>query len=214
MDDPSSSEGHRAGGTALAFGTLGIVFGDIGTSPIYALRESFDHSGLEVNQASAFGVASIVFWSLLIVISVKYLSFVMRADNHGEGGILALTSLVMPRRGEPMTKIGGAIVTLGVFGTALLYGDGLITPAISVLSAVEGFEVATTAFADWVIPVAVAILVALFAVQRRGTAGIAASSVRSWSSGSSCSACWGSARSSPIRRWSVPCRRRTRSSCS
>ena len=149
------------------------MFGDIGTSPIYALRESFDHSGLEVNQANAFGVASVVFWSLLIVISAKYLFFVMRADNHGEGGILALTSLVMPRRGEPMTKIGGAIVTLGVFGTALLYGDGLITPAISVLSAVEGFEVATSAFADWVIPVAIAILVALFAVQRHGTAGIA-----------------------------------------
>ena len=173
MDDPSSAAGHRAGHAALAFGTLGIVFGDIGTSPIYAFREAFDHSELAVNQASAFGVASVVFWALLIVISAKYLYFVMRADNHGEGGILALTSLVMPHRGEPMTKIGGAIVTLGVFGTALLYGDGLITPAISVLSAVEGFEVATSAFANWVIPVSIVILVALFAVQRRGTAGIA-----------------------------------------
>jgi KUP system potassium uptake protein len=158
---------------ALAFGTLGIVFGDIGTSPIYALRESFEHSELVVAPDTAYGVASVVFWSLVIVISLKYLFLVMRADNRGEGGILALTALVMPTPDRPMTKIGGAVITLGVFGTALLYGDGLITPAISVLSAVEGFEVATTAFADWVIPVSIAILVALFAVQRRGTAGIA-----------------------------------------
>ena len=158
---------------ALAFGTLGIVFGDIGTSPIYAFRESFEHSELEVAPDTAYGVASVVFWSLIIVISLKYLFLVMRADNHGEGGILALTALVMPTPDRPMTKIGGAVITLGVFGTALLYGDGLITPAISVLSAVEGFEVATTAFADWVIPVSIAILIALFAVQRRGTAGIA-----------------------------------------
>ncbi|WP_206537646.1 potassium transporter Kup [Ilumatobacter nonamiensis] len=157
---------------ALAFGTLGIVFGDIGTSPIYAFRESFEVSDLEVTQANAYGVASVVFWSLLIVISAKYLTLVMRADNHGEGGILALTALVMPHRGAPPTRTTAAIISLGVFGTALLYGDGLITPAISVLSAVEGFEVATTAFADFVIPVSIAILVALFAVQSRGTAGI------------------------------------------
>ncbi len=166
---------HQPAGSraALAFGTLGIVFGDIGTSPIYALRESFDHSELEVSTATAYGVASVVLWSLLVVISAKYLFLVMRADNRGEGGILALTALAMPRQGEPVTRIGAAVVTLGVFGTALLYGDGLITPAISVLSAVEGFEVATSAFADWVIPVSIAILVALFAVQHRGTAGIA-----------------------------------------
>jgi KUP system potassium uptake protein len=98
---------------------------------------------------------------------------VMRADNHGEGGILALTSLVIPPQGQPVSRIAAGVVTLGVFGTALLYGDGLITPAISVLSAVEGFEVATPAFDDWVIPIAVAILVVLFVVQHRGTAGIA-----------------------------------------
>lgn len=158
---------------ALAFGTLGIVFGDIGTSPIYAFRESFEHSELSVTVDTAYGVASVVFWSLVIVISLKYLALVMRADNHGEGGILALTALVMPDRGEPSTRIATAVVTLGVFGTALLYGDGLITPAISVLSAVEGFEVATSAFEAWVVPAAIAILVALFAVQRTGTAGIA-----------------------------------------
>ena len=158
---------------ALAFGTLGIVFGDIGTSPIYAFRESFEHAELDVTADAAYGVASVVFWSLVIVISVKYLALVMRADNHGEGGILALTALVMPERGQRRTRIAATVVTLGVFGTALLYGDGLITPAISVLSAVEGFEVATSAFEAWVIPVAIVILVALFAVQHKGTAGIA-----------------------------------------
>lgn len=149
------------------------MFGDIGTSPIYAFRETFHHSELDISETVAFGVASVVFWALLIVISLKYLFFVMRADNHGEGGILALTALVMPTADKPGTRIGAAIVTLGVFGTALLYGDGLITPAISVLSAVEGFEVATPTFKDWVIPVSIAILIALFAVQQRGTAGIA-----------------------------------------
>ena len=171
-DDASEGASRHAGTLALAFGTLGIVFGDIGTSPIYAFRESFDHSGLDVDAPSAYGVASIVFWSLVIIISAKYLFLVMRADNHGEGGILALTALVMSADHSP-TRIRAAVITLGVFGTALLYGDGLITPAISVLSAVEGFEVATSAFADWVIPVSVAILVVLFAVQHRGTAGIA-----------------------------------------
>jgi KUP system potassium uptake protein len=167
------NERNGVGVGALAFGTLGIVFGDIGTSPIYAFRESFEHSGLEVDSQNAYGVASVVFWSLVVVISLKYLFLVMRADNHGEGGILALTALVMPARGQSPTRIGAAVITLGVFGTALLYGDGLITPAISVLAAVEGFEFATSAFSAWVIPVSVAILVALFSVQSRGTAGIA-----------------------------------------
>lgn len=162
----------RSSSAGLALGSLGIVFGDIGTSPIYAFREAFDHSGLAVTEANAFGLASVVFWALVIVISIKYLALVMRADNHGEGGILALTALVMPKTGT-VTGAVGAVVTLGVFGTALLYGDGLITPAISVLSAVEGFEVASTAFQRWVIPVSIMILVALFAAQRRGTAGIA-----------------------------------------
>jgi KUP system potassium uptake protein len=169
------SNEHRpnARTAGLAFGTLGIVFGDIGTSPIYAFREAFHHAELEITTTSTYGVASVAFWALVIVISAKYLFLVMRADNEGEGGILALTALVMPSPGQPMTKIGGAVITLGVFGTALLYGDGLITPAISVLSAVEGFEVATSAFTDWVLPLAIVILVALFAVQRRGTAGMA-----------------------------------------
>jgi KUP system potassium uptake protein len=169
-----SEEHPQHGGMGvLAFGTLGIVFGDIGTSPIYALRESFHHAELEISTTTTYGAASIAFWALVIVISLKYLWQVMRADNHGEGGILALTSLVIPPEGQTVSRIAAGVVTLGVFGTALLYGDGLITPAISVLSAVEGFEVATPAFADWVIPISVVILIALFAVQQRGTAGIA-----------------------------------------
>jgi len=156
---------------ALSFGALGIVYGDIGTSPIYAMRETFDQSELAVTIENAYGVASVIFWALIIVISIKYLAFVMRADNHGEGGILALTALVAPHKGAATGMLAG-VVTLGVFGTALLYGDGLITPAISVLSAVEGFEVASSAFDQLVVPIAIAILVGLFAVQSRGTAQI------------------------------------------
>lgn len=170
-DVDEEASGHipsRTRPVALALGALGIVYGDIGTSPLYAFRESFEHAELEVTQANAYGVASVVFWSLILIISIKYLLLVMRADNHGEGGILALTALLMPSRGLP-SGFKRAIITLGVFGTALLYGDGLITPAISVLSAVEGFEVATSAFERWVLPVAIVILILLFVVQRRGT---------------------------------------------
>ena len=164
--------GHgRAGTGALALGALGVVFGDIGTSPLYAFREAFEHQDLAVTTTTALGVASVAFWALVIIISVKYLGLVMKADNHGEGGILALTALVIPqsRRG---TRGTAALVMLGVFGTALLYGDGLITPAISVLAAVEGFEVASSAFDGLVIPLACVILACLFLVQRRGTGGI------------------------------------------
>ena len=179
-----SSEGEEHGGGsdhgaghadklgALAIGALGVVFGDIGTSPLYAFREAFEHQHLPVVRTNAMGLASLAFWSLIIIISVKYLSLVMRADNKGEGGILALTSLVMPAKGQLTGRRTALLVLLGVFGTALLYGDGLITPAISVLSAVEGFEVASSAFKDFVLPVACLILVGLFAVQSRGTGGI------------------------------------------
>jgi len=161
---------HQAATGALALAALGVVFGDIGTSPLYAFREAFEHQDLVATHTNALGVASIAFWALVIIISIKYLALVMKADNHGEGGILALTALVMPK--AKSGRVAGALVLLGVFGTALLYGDGLITPAISVLSAVEGFEVASSAFEDWVLPLACAILVVLFLVQKRGTGGI------------------------------------------
>ncbi|MDP1794427.1 MAG: KUP/HAK/KT family potassium transporter, partial [Acidimicrobiales bacterium] len=168
----AADEGHASGAgapLALGLGALGVVFGDIGTSPLYAFREAFHHQHLTVDSTTVLGVASVAFWALVIIISVKYLSLVMRADNRGEGGILALTALVLPRSGPARI---GTLVMLGLFGTALLYGDGLITPAISVLSAVEGFEVASSAFSDFVLPLACAILAVLFLVQRRGTGGI------------------------------------------
>lgn len=154
---------------ALSLGALGVVYGDIGTSPLYALRESFSELyGMAVTPANVLGVLSLIFWSLILVISVKYLVFVMRADNRGEGGILALTSLVTPLRVTP-GRGRWLLILLGLFGTALLYGDGMITPAISVLSAVEGFEVATPLFAPYVIPIAIVILGGLFMLQHRGT---------------------------------------------
>ncbi|MCY7298392.1 MAG: potassium transporter Kup [Ilumatobacteraceae bacterium] len=163
---------HSVGKSALVVGALGVVYGDIGTSPLYAFREAFTEEShvLAVDRINVFGVCSLAFWALVIIISIKYLSFVMRADNHGEGGILALTSLVM-KKNQKVIK-AGALVTLGVFGTALLYGDGIITPAISVLSAVEGIQEVNASFKDWVVPIAVVILIGLFLVQRRGTGAV------------------------------------------
>jgi KUP system potassium uptake protein len=162
---------HGTVGTAaLTLGALGVVYGDIGTSPLYAMKEAFTEPThvMTVDMDNVYGICSLAFWSLVIIISIKYLMFVMRADNRGEGGILALTALVMPRRGPAVAK-AGLLVGLGVFGTSLLYGDGIITPAISVLSAVEGLEQVSPRFEDYVIPIAIAILVGLFTVQRRGT---------------------------------------------
>jgi KUP system potassium uptake protein len=163
----------KAGTAALSFGALGVVYGDIGTSPLYSLKEAFTEKShvMTVDRVNVFGVCSLAFWSLIVIISIKYLLFVMRADNRGEGGILALTALVMPRRGPKVAK-AGLLVTLGVFGTALLYGDGVITPAISVLAAVEGLQEVSSSFEHLVIPIAIAILIGLFAVQSRGTGAV------------------------------------------
>jgi KUP system potassium uptake protein len=172
--EPHGEHSHtKAGTAALALGALGIVYGDIGTSPLYAFKEAFTEKSHEmtVDTINVYGICSLAFWALVIIISVKYLLLVMRADNKGEGGILALTALVMPKRGSTATK-AGLLVSLGVFGTALLYGDGIITPAISVLSAVEGLEEVSPAFASWVLPIAVAILMCLFMVQSRGTGAV------------------------------------------
>ncbi len=157
---------------ALSLTALGIVFGDIGTSPIYAIRESFHSAhGIDPTPANVLGILSLILWSLIIVISVKYLIFVMRADNHGEGGIIALTALVSPpSQAAAQRRI--VLEMAGLFGEALLYGDSMITPAISVLSAVEGLQVATPFFQPYVIPITLAILVVLFSVQHKGTAGV------------------------------------------
>ncbi len=160
---------------ALSVGALGIVYGDIGTSPLYAIKECFagDH-GLLPTPENVLGILSLVVWALILVVVVKYLSLVMRADNHGEGGILALFALVHPRGDVAKGRKGTmALLMLGLFGAALLYGDGMITPAISVLSAVEGLEVATHTFSPYVVPTTVFILIVLFIMQKRGTGGIA-----------------------------------------
>ena len=137
---------------------LGVVFGDIGTSPLYAVRECFSHhSGLAVTPDNVLGLLSLVFWSLIVVISIKYISYVMRADHRGEGGVLALMTLVAPR-GSESSRLGRWVVPVGLFAAALLYGDGMITPAISVLSAVEGLSVATPVFQPFIVPLACVLL--------------------------------------------------------
>ncbi len=166
------AEGHGTNGkrVGLVIAALGVVYGDIGTSPLYALRESLaEEHEVVATQANIVGVLSLIIWALIIVIAIKYVALVMRADNHGEGGILALTSLM---KNDPNKKWRTGLFLFGLFGTALLYGDGAITPAISVLSAVEGLEVATPVFAPYIIPISIAILVVLFAVQWRGTGAI------------------------------------------
>jgi KUP system potassium uptake protein len=154
---------------ALALGALGVVYGDIGTSPLYAVRECFHGEyGVEPTPEHVLGVLSLMLWSLVVIISIKYIVFVMRADNRGEGGILSLVALAVPR--DSGTKGSAwALALLGVFGAALLYGDGMITPAISVLSAVEGLEIAAPGLERWVVPVTLAILIGVFAIQSRGT---------------------------------------------
>jgi KUP system potassium uptake protein len=170
-----SSEFQKNRLAALTVAAVGIVYGDIGTSPLYALKECFiGPHGVPVTKDNVLGVLSLIFWSLNFVVTLKYLTVVMRADNRGEGGILALLALVRsPREGDPTGAYRWLIGT-GLFGAALLYGDGIITPAISVLGAVEGLSVATPAFNDWVVPIAVVVISAVFAVQRHGTAGIGA----------------------------------------
>jgi len=165
---------QKCGPRALALGALGVVYGDIGTSPLYALRECFHGAhAIDVSRSNVLGVISLVLWSLTLLVSIKYLGFVLRADNKGEGGILALLTLGFPERNPASaTWLYRAMIALGLFGTALLYGDGMITPAISVLSAVEGLNVATDFFQPYVVPITVGILIALFSVQRFGTGNV------------------------------------------
>ena len=168
----SEGHGHHHGGIiALAIGAVGVVFGDIGTSPIYAFRETFaSHHGapgIQVDPVHIHGVLSLVFWSMMIVVTFKYVLTIMKADNKGEGGSLALLALI--NRKSENAKWTAPFVLLGVFATALFYGDSMITPAMSVLSATEGLQYVHPGFKSWIVPLAVAILFALFAIQARGT---------------------------------------------
>jgi KUP system potassium uptake protein len=165
----SRSKQSRATLTLLA---LGVVFGDIGTSPLYAVKETFSSEhGMAVNRENILAGLSMMFWSLMVVVSLKYVVLIMRADNRGEGGIMALIALASKAvKNQPHWR--GPLLVIGIFGASLFYGDAVLTPAISVLSAVEGLEVGTEAFKPYVVPIAVGVLVALFALQARGTATV------------------------------------------
>ena len=155
------------GVATLALGALGVVFGDIGTSPLYTLKTALSWAGGSANPSVALGILSLIIWTLVIIASVKYVTVVMRADNDGEGGILALMSLLNAKSGER-----SGVIIIGILGAALLYGDGAITPAISVLSAIEGIKAPVPAIAPYVLPLAVVVLVGVFALQPQGSGRI------------------------------------------
>src|SRR3954464_10167986 len=176
--DPVAANGHgeahsTAGFKALLLGSIGVVYGDIGTSPLYALREAVvaaAGSAAGITPQAVFGVVSLIIWSLLLVVTLKYVVILLRADNHGEGGTLALMALAQ----RAVSKGAGTIVLLGIISGALFYGDAVTTPALSVLSAIEGIKLVTVAFEPYVVPLTLIILLVLFAVQSRGTARVAA----------------------------------------
>ncbi len=173
MTPPPAHQAPRGRYLALlSLGALGVVYGDIGTSPLYALRECFGPHGVAPTHENVLGVLSLIFWSLTLLISVWYLVIIMRADNRGEGGILALTALFGSMRDLKLGARRPFYMVVGIFGAALLYGDGMLTPAVSVLSAVEGLNVVTPAFERFLVPIALVILFGLFAVQRYGTARV------------------------------------------
>lgn len=156
----------------LMLGAIGVVFGDIGTSPLYALKECFSvEHGIPFSPDAVMGIISLLFWAMIIVVSIKYVSFVMRADNDGEGGVLALMALAL-RTAGPRSRKARVLMMLAIFGACMFYGDAVITPAISVLSAVEGLEIATPALSHFVIPITVVILIFIFLIQRRGTGAV------------------------------------------
>jgi len=173
-DDAHAGHAHAHGNDGLiklAIGAIGIVFGDIGTSPLYAFRETFaGHHKLSLDHAHIMGVTSLMFWSMMVVVTIKYVAIIMRADNKGEGGSLALLALISSKAQTKRWTAG--IVLLGVFATSLFYGDSMITPAVSVLSAVEGLAVAQPGMGHFVLPIAIAILIFLFAIQQSGTARV------------------------------------------
>jgi len=168
---PASSPRPRAALAGLTLGALGVVYGDIGTSPLYALKEIFHAGHVSPTPEHVLGVLSLVFWTITVVVSLKYVLLILRADNHGEGGLIAMLALALQAVGE-RAALRGRLLVVGMFGTAIFYGDGVITPAISVLSAVEGLEIAAPALHDAVVPITLLVLTGLFAAQRLGTGGI------------------------------------------
>src|SRR5215475_15087861 len=161
----AEAEGHATIGQSLTVAALGVVYGDIGTSPLYTVKQCFAH-GDAVSEPRVFGVLSMIVWALTIVVTIKYVIVLMRADNRGQGGILALTVLALRAAGARRARW---VLWAGLFGLALFFGDGVLTPSISVLSAVEGLKVATPALEPYVLPLTLAVLIALFVLQRHGT---------------------------------------------
>ncbi|MEY3200803.1 MAG: hypothetical protein RIR70_353 [Pseudomonadota bacterium] len=173
-DDAAAAHPHRGSLMALSLGAVGVVYGDIGTSPLYTMKELFSSShGVALHHDNVLGVLSMVFWSLILVVSLKYVVLLLRADNRGEGGQMALMALAL-RTAENAPRRAWLITVLAIIGTALFYGDGVVTPAISVLSAIEGLELAAPALHPFVIPLTLTVLVGLFLLQRRGTASVGA----------------------------------------
>ena len=167
----STSNSSKSALAGLTLGAIGIVYGDIGTSPLYALKEVFAHGHVRLTAENIYGVLSLVFWTLTVVVSVKYVVLILRADNNGEGGLIAMLALASQAvKDKPVLR--RRLLLLGIFGTAIFFGDGVITPAISVLSAIEGLEVAAPALHRYVVPLTLVVLTALFMVQRRGTASV------------------------------------------
>lgn len=157
----------------LILAALGVVFGDIGTSPLYALREAFNHNDLSPSPENVLGILSLVIWTMTLIVSLKYLVLVLRADNKGEGGVLALTALLSTFEQKNGAGKGlRPLLLVGIFGAALLFGDGMLTPAVTILGAVEGLKVATPMFEPFVVPISITILVVLFWAQHFGTARI------------------------------------------
>ncbi len=163
----------RARLSALALGAIGVVYGDLGTSPLYTMKETFGSRGLPVDEPNVLGILSLVFWTLMLVVSIKYACFIMRADNRGEGGIMALTALAQ-RGVRESRRVYWLVTMLGLFGAALFFGDGVITPAISVLSAVEGLEVVAPQLNHYIVPITIVILLGLFWIQKRGSGRVGA----------------------------------------
>jgi KUP system potassium uptake protein len=167
----SASDTHKSSLASLTLGAIGVVYGDIGTSVLYSIKEVFGSGHVEFTPDNVMGILSIFFWTLTFIVSLKYVMLVLRADNNGEGGLVAMLALASSSvRDKP--RLRSILLVVGIFGTCLFYGDGVITPAISVLSAVEGLEVVSPNFKRYVIPLTLLILLCLFAVQKRGTAGI------------------------------------------
>src|SRR5471032_3244306 len=163
----------KAAASAMVVGALGVVFGDIGTSPLYTLRETFTHgSGMTPTPRHVLGVLSILFWAVTLTVTIKYVTLIMRTDNKGEGGVMALATLATKGLAGRARTIRGAIVLFAIIGLALFYGDAIITPAMTIMSAVEGLDSVAPGLGPYVVPMSLAILVALFMLQSRGTAGV------------------------------------------